>query len=947
VPAVKIAHLVRRTRVVRWSAAYLALGVVAAIIQPDSGQGAWYPALAIGVAMLLTFGWRVAPLILLIELAVSFVMYDFDFGGALVSMVVTTAEALAIVAVLRRFQFRRTLERADDVVMMGLVAAGVCLVGATIGGTALGVLDLAPNGFRSQWEVWVIGDTSGVVLTLPALLLVATQPRVAGRLLAGSRSHAWNLVMAITSLSILAGYFSAENPHSFSVHQSGLLLLALLPTFWVAIRFGLTRMSLYVVAMTVVSVIAYAGLGPHLVHSSAEPPSGIDMVSMMLPLLAVGFAALGVSAAIDAQRLSLERERAVLDASPLAIVTLDTSGEVLTWNTAAEQILGFNTDQPPGRVPWLPLSDRPDHPDQGPDAPLHSPSPQRLAFTRPDGSTVITRMYTSPTHDRDGAVNGMLLLLSDITAQDSLEQRQALLSTAIDQAGESVVVTDTAPAILYANPSAQRSSGYTLDELLGKNPNVLKSGLHPAAFYEDMWATLLAGTTWHGVMVNRRKNGEFYEEDANIAPVHNPDGELVAFVAVKRDLARERALEADVRRSRHDRATIQAIIERVKPRESVTSTAAALCAAIVDATEFDGATLLLLQADGSLIPAAAAGHAFDGEGAGDTIVLPDEGAAAMVTLTARSPWVHDWSDPAVARVSWLDRFASKGITATGHTAARWEGNLFGILIVATTAADGAAMMKPHLGLLGELGTFAGVVVGSQVEANRTREELRIEFRELIEQRRFRPAFQPYVELASGEVRGYEALTRFDDGTPPDRKIHQAWLVGMGPALEAALARAALEAAARELPGATISLNFSPETILHGIAASIVRNAVGPIVIEVTEHTAIDNYAALRAALRACGDIKVSIDDAGAGFASLRHILELEPDVVKLDIGLIRGIDTDLARQALTAGMSHYARSTNTLLVAEGVETAGEAETVRRLGVHYAQGFYFGRPRILD
>jgi EAL domain-containing protein (putative c-di-GMP-specific phosphodiesterase class I) len=92
---------------------------------------------------------------------------------------------------------------------------------------------------------------------------------------------------------------------------------------------------------------------------------------------------------------------------------------------------------------------------------------------------------------------------------------------------------------------------------------------------------------------------------------------------------------------------------------------------------------------------------------------------------------------------------------------------------------------------------------------------------------------------------------------------------------------------------------------------------------------------------------VSIDDAGAGFASLRHILELEPDVVKLDIGLIRGIDTDLARQALTAGMSHYARSTNTLLVAEGVETAGEAETVRRLGVHYAQGFYFGRPRILD
>ena len=76
---------------------------------------------------------------------------------------------------------------------------------------------------------------------------------------------------------------------------------------------------------------------------------------------------------------------------------------------------------------------------------------------------------------------------------------------------------------------------------------------------------------------------------------------------------------------------------------------------------------------------------------------------------------------------------------------------------------------------------------------------------------------------------------------------------------------------------------------------------------------------------------------------MRHILELEPDVVKLDIGLIHGIDTDLARQALAAGLSHYAQQTGTLLIAEGVETEAEAEMVRRLGVHRGQGYYFGRP----
>jgi EAL domain-containing protein (putative c-di-GMP-specific phosphodiesterase class I) len=162
-------------------------------------------------------------------------------------------------------------------------------------------------------------------------------------------------------------------------------------------------------------------------------------------------------------------------------------------------------------------------------------------------------------------------------------------------------------------------------------------------------------------------------------------------------------------------------------------------------------------------------------------------------------------------------------------------------------------------------------------------------------------------------------------------------------LEVVLATAALDAADRMLPGVELSVNFSPETILSGRAAEVVRGRERPVVVEVTEHTAIEDYVALRAALAACGPVKVSVDDAGAGFASLRHILELEPDVVKLDIGLIHGIDGDLARQALAAGMRHYAQRTGTLLIAEGVETEAEADTVRRLGVHYGQGYYFGRP----
>ena len=206
-------------------------------------------------------------------------------------------------------------------------------------------------------------------------------------------------------------------------------------------------------------------------------------------------------------------------------------------------------------------------------------------------------------------------------------------------------------------------------------------------------------------------------------------------------------------------------------------------------------------------------------------------------------------------------------------------------------------------------------------------------------------FQSCHDLYTRDVRSYEALTRFDDGERPDLVFADAWRVGLGQELEVACARAAVEAANRHLGALPLSLNFSPEAIISGAVADLVAESVSPIVIEVTEHVPIVDYAELRRALDQC-NVKVSVDDAGAGFASMRHILELKADVVKLDIGLIRGIDSDLGRQALAAGLCHYAAETGTLLIAEGVETLEEVEAVRRLGVHQAQGFYFGRPEPL-
>lgn len=117
-----------------------------------------------------------------------------------------------------------------------------------------------------------------------------------------------------------------------------------------------------------------------------------------------------------------------------------------------------------------------------------------------------------------------------------------------------------------------------------------------------------------------------------------------------------------------------------------------------------------------------------------------------------------------------------------------------------------------------------------------------------------------------------------------------------------------------------------------------------MVVEITEHSAIADYDAFHRAVEALGpSVRLAVDDAGAGFASFRHILELRPAFVKLDRWIVAGIDHDPAKQALVAGMRQFARSTGCELIAEGVETENERAALVALGIRLAQGYLLGRP----
>ncbi|NNN02024.1 MAG: EAL domain-containing protein, partial [Acidimicrobiaceae bacterium] len=164
---------------------------------------------------------------------------------------------------------------------------------------------------------------------------------------------------------------------------------------------------------------------------------------------------------------------------------------------------------------------------------------------------------------------------------------------------------------------------------------------------------------------------------------------------------------------------------------------------------------------------------------------------------------------------------------------------------------------------------------------------------------------------------------------------------------------ALRASTNIDPQLFLSVNFSPSAVLGGFARDCLRGVNRKLIIELTEHAPIDDYPAVRRALTEMPGVDLAVDDAGAGYTSLRHILELKPKYVKLDISIVHNIDTDEARQAMAAGIMHFASHDGTVVIAEGIETEDEAKKLQGLGVKLGrglilgQGYYFAKPAPLE
>ncbi|MBV8503073.1 MAG: EAL domain-containing protein [Paucibacter sp.] len=280
-----------------------------------------------------------------------------------------------------------------------------------------------------------------------------------------------------------------------------------------------------------------------------------------------------------------------------------------------------------------------------------------------------------------------------------------------------------------------------------------------------------------------------------------------------------------------------------------------------------------------------------------------------------------------------------------------DGRVFGTFCCFSTRPD-ETLGREDLVTMRVLADVMAEHFGQELAYRETERLMQHRIEQALQPGCMRSVYQPIFDLAKGRAIGLEALTRFDcePSRSPDQWFREAGLVGRSVELELQAIVLALNGLDEVPKSLYVAVNASPNTIIDGRLTEVLTDyPLERVVLEVTEHEEVEQYSEIARVVNPLrmGGLRVAVDDAGAGFACFKHILNLAPDIIKLDNSITRGIDGDLSRQALAAALARFAETTKGKLVAEGVETSEELTALLRIGIQFAQGYSLGRPGPLE
>lgn len=500
------------------------------------------------MAAMLLFGYRIWPAVALGALIVNFFTGVPHLAAVGIALGNTVGPLCGTWFLRQLPRFRPSLTRLRDVLGMGVLGA-FCgtAVSATVGAGVLFLTGVnAWSGFTSAWLMWWLGDAMGVliitplVLTFPSLISTFENRRLfeLGCLLLGAVGS------ALLIFDPRLGSMRAE------VFAFGVFPFVL----WGAIRFEAAGAALVSFLISAIAVWGIAqGVGPFIKGNS------LQNATLLQSFLGVTVVSGMVLAAVIAERAQLIREqcaqealerseknyRGIVETAYEGIWKVDTDLITSFVNGRMAELLGYTADEMIGRplFDFLFESDIEQRRSDLQHRRLGVKEQLETRYRKKDRSVLWARVTTSPIIGEGGAFEGVLAMVSDMTEQKRTEvegcrlrNKVSLLSQAVEQTADSVVITDRQGRIEYVNPAFEATTGYGPEEAIGQTPRILKSTLHEKEFYSRLWHQILEGRTFRGTLVNRKKSGELYWTEQTITPIKDGAGAIAHFVSVLKDI---------------------------------------------------------------------------------------------------------------------------------------------------------------------------------------------------------------------------------------------------------------------------------------------------------------------------------------------------------------------------------------------------------------------------